>query len=217
MVKLQGNSLADRDPSASETIDQQLLLRYRDHGDAQAFEQIVQRHERPIYNYLLRYLRNAQLAEEVFQATFLRLHEKCHLYQEDRPFRPWLYSMATNRAVDTLRKEGRQQAVSLDEEHGGADDDARALVDLLQSKVACPSIQLAKAERRQWTREAVGRLPEHLRAVVLLIYFQGMKYREVAEVLDIPLGTVKSRANKALVRLNSAWRRDHTQEGRHDV
>jgi RNA polymerase sigma-70 factor (ECF subfamily) len=65
-------------------------------------------------------------------------------------------------------------------------------------------------ERAQWTRRAVDALPDQLRVIVLLAYFQGLKFQEVAEILQLPLGTVKSRLHKALVMLNTAWQRNHS-------
>jgi RNA polymerase sigma-70 factor (ECF subfamily) len=197
--------------AAEQASDEELLMRYRDLGDATAFESLIHRYERPIYRYLFRYLHNAQLAEEVFQATFLRVHAKRHLYTSGRPFRPWLYSIATRCAVDALRKEGRHRALSLDEGKGPTEDATTALVSLLESRVPSPPAELNGQERRQWARRAVAELPDHLRAVILLIYFQGLKYREAAEALEIPVGTIKSRAHQALLELNRAWRRDHRE------
>ena len=197
--------------AAREPSDEELLLRYRSSGHIESFEELVHRYEAPIYNYLLRYLRNAELAEEVFQATFLRVHEKADTFMADRNIKPWLYSIATHQAIDAVRREGRHRAVSLNEEKVTDEADVVALINLLESRVPSPLEQLEARERREWTQQAVDQLPEPLRVVVLLIYFQGLKYREVAEALNIPVGTVKSRVHKALVRLNAAWRRDHTQ------
>lgn len=83
------------------------------------------------------------------------------------------------------------------------------LLELLQDEGRSPVAQVELAERSAWARKAVDELPDHLREVVLLIYFQGLKFREAAEVLGIPLGTVKSRMHLALVRLNEAWNRSH--------
>ncbi len=181
------------------------MVRFRDHDDLDAFETLVHRYEKPLYNYLFRYLRNAELAEEAFQNAFARVHEKRDLYTQDRKFRPWLYSIATNQAVDELRREGRHQAASLDQNRTEGESGTVSLLDLLQSTVPSPYEQLEAEERRAWTRKATDDLPEHLRVVVLLIYFQGLKYREAADILEIPVGTVKSRLNAALAMLNAAW------------
>ena len=203
--------VAERQPASipAEATDEELVLRYRDLGDVEAFEALVHRYERPIYLYLLRYLRSPTLAEEVFQATFLRVHEKCHLFTADRPVRPWLYSMATHLAIDALRKEGRHQVASLDRPYEDEEGSAGALIDLLRSPVPSPLARLEAAERAEWAQRAVDELPDRQRVAILLVFFQGLKYHEVAEILQLPLGTVKSRVHKALVALNAAWRRDH--------
>lgn len=190
--------------------DEELLRRYRDAGDREAFATLVHRYEKPLYHYLVRYLRNSALAEEVFQATFLQVHQKCQLFAEGSAVRPWLYRIATNQAIDALRREGRHHAVSLDEEHAVGEADARTLLGLLESTTASPLEQLEAEEQAEWTREAVDALPDHLRLAVLLIYFQGLKYQEAAEVLHVPLGTVKSRMHHALLMLSRAWRRNHS-------
>ena len=193
-----------------DASDEDLLVRYRDAGDVAAFEGLVHRYERPVYSYLSRYLRSAQLAEEVFQATFLRVHEKCGLFSVGRRVRPWLYSIATHQAIDALRKEKRHQAVRLNEEHGLDDAEPARLIELLESRVPTPPEKAEQRERAEWTRQAVDALPDDIRAVILLIFFQGLKYREAAEALGIPLGTVKSRVHTALLRLNESWWKDHS-------
>ncbi len=200
-------STSTHTPPAGQASDEELLLRYRDHGDVAAFETLVHRYERELHSYLFRYLGNASLAEEVFQLTFLRLHEKSHLFAADRSFRPWLYSLATHLAVDTLRKAGRRRTVSLNSEQVDHEGETRQLIGLLADDTPSPLAQLEASERQAWIREAIQSLPEEMRSVVLLTYFQGLKYRETADALGIPLGTVKSRLHKALHALNRAWKR----------
>ncbi len=193
----------------ADLSDEELLDRYRDAGDVDAFERLVHRYERPIFSYLARYLRNPTLAQEVFQQTFLRVHEKCDLFSRGKRLRPWLYSIATHQAIDALRKEKRHRALSLDEEHGVGDADPSKLMSLLASRLPTPPEELERRERADWTRRAVDQLSDNLQVVILLIFFHGFKYQEAAEALDIPLGTVKSRVHKALLTLNEAWWKDH--------
>src|SRR2546423_1852809 len=82
---------------------------------AEAFGFLVRRYERELYGYLRRYLQDATLAEDVFQNTFLQVYIKSGQYEAGRPVRPWLYTIATHQAIDALRRNGRHQAVSLDE------------------------------------------------------------------------------------------------------
>jgi RNA polymerase sigma-70 factor (ECF subfamily) len=192
--------------------DEELLLRYRDLGDSEAFAALVHRYQTPLYHYLARYLRSTALAEEVFQATLLRVHQKCRLFAEGSCVRPWLYSIATHLAIDALRREGRQHMVRLDATSGDGEMNDGTLENLVASVVVTPLEQMEAEEQAEWTRQAVGDLPDHLRRVVLLVYFQGLKYHEAARTLQVPLGTVKSRLHKAVGMLNQAWRRSHAAD-----
>jgi len=185
--------------------DEELLTRFRQ-GQTEAFGVLVRRYERELYGYLRRYLGDSDLAEDVFQNTFLQLYTKSGQYEEGRPVRPWLYTIATHQAIDALRRNGRHQALSLDQHHQDAGDgEVRSLVELLETRGPGPLDHLQSEERRQRVRESVERLPEFLREVVILAYYQGLKYREIADIMGIPVGTVKSRLHAALVKLQEAW------------
>ncbi len=185
--------------------DEELLTRFRA-GETQAFGALVRRYERELYGYLRRYLGDGDLAEDVFQNTFLQLFTKVGQYEAGRPVRPWLYTIATHQAIDALRRSGRHQALSLDQQQQDAGDgEVRSLVELLEAKGPGPLEQVHGEERRQRVRESVERLPDFLRQVVVLAYYQGLKYREIADILAIPVGTVKSRLHAALVKLQEAW------------
>jgi RNA polymerase sigma-70 factor (ECF subfamily) len=95
--------------------------------------------------------------------------------------------------------------VSIDQRSGGGDDDVGALVEMLAGNDRTADDQMADEEARAWVRSAVDDLPEALKGAVLLVYHQGMKYREAADVLGIPVGTVKSRLHAALLKLNESW------------
>lgn len=190
----------------SEPSDEELLLRYRDSGEQQAFDHLVKRFETELYNYLRRYLGNAAMAEDVFQASFLQVHLKSHLFEEGRRFKPWLYTIATNQAIDAIRRSGKHRAVSLDSQ-GPEDSDVGTLVNILSDGELGPQEEMEVRERRDWVRESVEELAEPLRGVVLLVFFQGLKYRDAAEILDIPVGTVKSRLHSALIKLGGALKR----------
>jgi RNA polymerase sigma-70 factor (ECF subfamily) len=194
----------------SQQTDEQLLLEYRSTGDSELFAHLVQRYERELYSYLRRYLGDAALAQDVFQATFLQIHLKCEQYEEGRRFRPWLYTIATNQAIDAQRRNRRHRLVSLDRRNkGDSQDDLGTLLDLMENSEPGPVAQLESAERRDWVRQAVDELPEQLQSSVNLVYYQGLKYREAADVLSIPVGTVKSRLHAAILKLNRAWTESH--------
>lgn len=175
-------------------------------GETEAFGALVRRYERELYGYLRRYVGENSLAEDVFQNTFMQLYVKSGQYEPGRPFRPWLYTIATHQAIDALRRQGRHQAISLEqrrEETGNGE--TNSLLETLENRGPGPLDQVSAEERRERVRASVERLPDFLRQVVLLAYYQGMKYREIADVLDIPVGTVKSRLHAALVKLQLAW------------
>src|SRR3982750_2801028 len=146
MMKTLGSGATDDLVGVS---DETLLSRYRDQGRAEDFNALIQRYEQELYRYLARYLGNPALAEDVFQNTFLQVHLKRGLYEDGRPVRPWLYSIATHQAVDALRKAGRHPTVSLDRRATtSGESDAGALVDLLVGEDAAPLAELQEKERR---------------------------------------------------------------------
>ncbi len=193
--------------------DEELLLRYRSSGDRRYFSELVERYERELFNYLRRYLAHTEMAEDVFQATFLLIHLKCKQFEEGRRFRPWLYAVATNAAIDAQRRNKRHRAVSLDRNGASsADDDTASLIDLLVSEDPDPLTRASQLENGQWVQRALDELSDQMRSVIHLVYYQGMKYREAAEVLQIPVGTVKSRLHAAIHKLNEHWNETHTLE-----
>jgi RNA polymerase sigma-70 factor (ECF subfamily) len=191
--------------------DEQLLLAYRDSGDRDVFAQLVRRYEHELYNYLYRYTGSAEMAEDAFQATFLQVHLKCDQFEESRKVRPWLYAIATNKAIDAQRRNRRHRLASLDQINGRHEDELGTLMDLVSSSEPDPVDVVEGDESQRWVRDEIADLPDHLRSVISLVYFQGMKYREAAEALSIPVGTVKSRLHAAVLKLNEAWKADHVE------
>jgi RNA polymerase sigma-70 factor (ECF subfamily) len=185
--------------------DEELLTRFCK-GETETFGILVRRYERELYGYLRRYLGDASLAEDVFQNTCLQLYVKSDHYEPGRPFRPWLYTIATNQAIDALRRNNRHQALSLDQKWDKTtEDDLQSLMESLESRGPGPVEAAEGQERRAWVRATVNKLPEFLRAVLILAYYQGLKYREIADILEIPVGTVKSRLHAALMKLQEEW------------
>jgi len=192
-------------PPLAECSDEELLALFRQ-GRRDAFGVLVRRYEGELYGYLRRYLGDGDLAEDVFQNTFVQVFTKLDQYEAGRPVRPWLYTIATHQAIDAMRRQSRHQAVSLDQDREElAGSDVPQLLGLLESRAPGPLDQLQTEERRQLVRASVDRLPDFLRQVVVLAYYQGLKYKDVADILGIPVGTVKSRLHAALCRLHEAW------------
>ena len=195
-------SLLDREVIS----DEQLLLDYRENGNRELYAQLVYRYERELYSYLRRYLGDADMAEDVFQATFLQVHLKCSQFEAGRRFRPWLYTIATNQAIDARRRNKRHVMASLDRVGQSSDnDEIGRLVNLLESDDTSPFDSACSVERREMVQSTLAELPEQMHTVINLVYYQGMKYREAAEVLSIPVGTVKSRLHAAIAKLSKIW------------
>ncbi len=186
--------------------DERLLARLAA-GERDVFGTLVRRYERELFGYLRRYLGDDDLADDVFQNTFVQVFLKIRQYEPGRPARPWLYAIATNQAIDALRRRNRRAdqradaAVTADE-----DGQPRPLFELLPAPGDGPPDTADRAEQRERVRAAVDRLPDLLRQVVVLAYFQGLKYRDIADALGIPVGTVKSRLHAALARLTEDWK-----------
>lgn len=202
---VQTHSAAPKVIDWDHMTDEELMAEYRLAGSPQVFETLVRRYERELYNYLRRFLGNTVLAEDAFQATFMQVHLKVHLFDDGRKVRPWLYTVATNQAIDIQRRNRRHRLVSLDRVSRTEHQELGTLVNLLRSREDDPGDQMEQGERKDWVRDAVAALPEQLRTAVGLVYFKGLKYREAADQLNVPVGTVKSRIHSAVKRLGEAW------------
>jgi RNA polymerase sigma-70 factor (ECF subfamily) len=192
------------DPFQHST-DEELLSQFC-LGQTDSFGALVRRYERELYGYLVRYLGDRDLADDVFQNTFLQLYTKAGTYESGRPVRPWLYTIATHQAIDALRRNGRRQVLSLDQARDEQPDgEVKSLLEMIESRSPGPMDSVQGKEQQEQVRNSVDRLPEFLRQVVVLAYYQGLKYREIADILEIPVGTVKSRLHAALLKLQGIW------------
>jgi len=165
-------------------------------GDTAAFGELVHRYGDSLLGYLTRVCGNREQAEDLFQDTFRRVHEKAHTLRGNR-FRCWLYTIATRIAVDGFRKRSKMHTISLHQNlsgHHGTELGAIALIDDSPD----PSEEVVKEELKEHVRHALSRLPSKQRATLVLAYYQGLSYREVAEVMGCSVGTVKQQMYRAL-------------------
>lgn len=191
-----------------ERSDEELVKLFRA-GNTSAFDALVHRYEGELFGYLNRYLRNRELAEDTFQTTFMTVYQKAETFEEGKRFKPWLYAIATNQAIDASRKRKRRQTISIENEWESGESSAKAgsLRDVLESNNEKPDSLAMMDEKKVQVRKAIDTLPENLRQVLLLAYFHEFKYQEISEVLEIPLGTVKSRLHAALEKFQQSWER----------
>jgi len=189
-----------------ELSDEEIVTAYLESRNASDFERLVQRYERELFTFLRRFLSDVQQAEDVFQATFLSVHLRIDQFEPGRRFRPWLYAIASNKAIDYLRRNRRHQVASLDAKmsHGDSED---SMVNQLSGSVAAPDENAMNNEQGARVRAAVQELNAPTQQLIQLAFYQGMKYSDIADVLQIPLGTVKSRVFTAIRKLNQIWMR----------
>ena len=208
MLKQPTEELNQRMPTAElqQFSDEQLLQEYRMSEDPAVFTELVSRYQRELYNYLRRFLGDGVLAEDVFQTTFLQVHVKRELFESGRRFRPWLYTIATNQAIDAQRRNRRHRRLSLDQAHRSSGEDLGTLMEVVATSDSTPYEAAESGEQAEWVRDAVDKLPDPLQNTVRLVYFRGMKYRDAAKVMSVPVGTVKSRLHSAIQRLGQSWR-----------
>jgi RNA polymerase sigma-70 factor (ECF subfamily) len=176
-----------------ETSDEALMVAHCE-GDPAAFGQLVGRYAGPLLGYLTRMVGDRHQAEDMFQETFMRVHTHAGSFRDGGRFKTWLFTIATRRSIDLLRKRGRRPAsVSMD-----ADELAPGLEAELADTGCDPGVATARAEVKEQVRHAVDSLPDRQRAVLLLAYFHGLTYAEVAEALTCSPGTVKTHMSRAL-------------------
>ena len=195
-----------------QRTDEELLLAYRSQGDEAAFQQLVERYESELFGYLRRVLQDAATAEDVFQATFLQIHRRCDRFKEGLRVRPWLYTIATNQAIDAMRRNKRHRHPSLNHRAPSEHENSPELVEMLAGSEADPADAFEQKQLRDAVRAAVDALPTALSSVVNLVVYQGFKYREAADILSIPIGTVKSRMHTAVARLSETLKLQMPEE-----
>ncbi|UCE48031.1 MAG: sigma-70 family RNA polymerase sigma factor, partial [Phycisphaerales bacterium] len=167
-------------------------------GDSEAFGELVRRYGDSLLGYLTKICRNREQAKDLFQETFRKVHEKAHTLKSSH-FKSWLYTIATRVAMDSLRRESRVRVVSLNQPPGCDGDNCPELGAVATAEETNdPSAQAVRAEQKEQVRRALESLPDRQRLTVVLAYYQGLSYREVATALDCSIGTVKTQMFRAL-------------------
>ena len=195
----------------SSLSDEQLLARYRQ-GQTPAFELLISRYRLELYHFLYRFVGNRQIAEDLFQETFLQVHMSAHIFDTGKRLKPWLFTIGANKARDHLRRTSRQFTAPLSTPVDVGNDDGLVFADLMEAKLELPPEEAHKREVAQLVQQVLATLPEHFREVLLLSYFHRFAYKEIAEMLGIPLGTVKSRLHAAVASFGEAWKRQYGEQ-----
>jgi len=183
-------------------ITDESLMAAHVRGDRAAFHELVRRYGDRVLGYLFHMTGNRDQAEDLFQETFKRVHEKAHTFRGPR-LKSWLFTIATRVAIDAARRRKRTGMLSLDQ---SSDCGSEAGCSLAETTVAPeatdPADDLVREEQKQQVRDAIETLPVKQRATLVLAYYQQLSYPEVAHVMGCTVGTVKTQMSRALATLS---------------
>ena len=179
-----------------DITDEVLIKRFQD-GDLSAYDIIVRRYKDQLLNFAYRFLGNSEESEDVVQETFLRLYRNRHAYRQIAKFSTWIYTIAGNLAKTELRKRKRRKLVSISDM--GFEDKEYEIED----QAADTERSAESALTDKIIQKAINELSPRFKQVILLRDVQELSYEEIGKILNIPLGTVKSRVNRARLKLQS--------------
>ncbi len=178
---------------AREQSDETLVKRAQK-GDTKAFSELARRHELSVYNLSLRFMRNPSLAEDMAQEAFLKAYQKIGKFRRESQFSTWLYRIACNVCLSELQKRKRRGELSLAYRPEPSDPSVAA--------------SLPQAEEAELIRKCVAKLPRRYAEAITLFYLQECSYEEVAEIMEIPIGTLKTWLHRARKQLRGIVQRE---------
>jgi RNA polymerase sigma-70 factor (ECF subfamily) len=187
-------------PEPKPPLEDAQVVRQVLRGKQEAFSLLVERYQRPIFNFIYRFYGNYELAQELTQETFLRCYQFLKSYDPERKFSTWLYTVAKNLCIDELKKQRSAREVPLDDVLPAID--ARDIEGAVEHNA---QLQCIRREEDFKLLEALQELPPAARTVLLLHYFQGLSYQEIGETLGLPVSTVKIRIFRAKKILLEKW------------
>jgi RNA polymerase sigma-70 factor (ECF subfamily) len=178
-----------------ELTDEVLMTRVKG-GDDAAFQALVKRYKNRIIGFVYRTVNSRELAEDIAQEAFLRVFTKSHTFRDGAKFSPWLYRIATNLAINELRRRKRVRFISLERPIRMQDGD-ELVRDVEDETGRAPDALAEQQEMRVEIARAIADLPIKYRVAFVLRDIQGHSYDAIAEMVGVPLGTIKSRVNRA--------------------
>lgn len=189
----------------TKQLDSKVISRFMD-GDDEAFRIVINHYKNGLYAFLKRFLNHHDQVEDVFQETFLQLYNSRSSFDPTKNLRPWLFTIAANKAKDALRKQQRTAAISIGSIANTDDMSFGDALDILGNHDKMPLDELAKDETAMMVRQIISEMPENLREILILSYFNQFSYKQMAEMLSIPIGTVKSRLHTAVAKFAKEWK-----------
>jgi RNA polymerase sigma-70 factor (ECF subfamily) len=182
-----------------DDADEDLMVQYQ-RGEVRAFEILLSRHRRPVYNFIFRFVGDKETAEDLLQEAFLRVIKGADAYKRQAKFTTWLYTIARNLCVDQTRRRKHRKHASLDAPLGHAED-SNTLLDVIPSSEMASDRKSVNKELHETMQRAIAALGEEQREVFLMREFLDMPFKQIADVVGVPENTVKSRMRYALEKL----------------
>jgi RNA polymerase sigma-70 factor (ECF subfamily) len=180
------------------TAEDQVLIERAQKGDAAAFDGLIRKHERRAYQYAFRLTSNPEEASDVVADAFVRVYSALQNFKGQSQFTTWLYRILTNCFLDIRKRERSRQSMSLEATLSTEDGELERQI---EDDGPTPLDAAEQSERGAEIERAVAKLPEYQRAMIVMYHGEGLAYEEIAEALDLPIGTVKSRLNRARMSL----------------
>ncbi len=179
-------------------LDDQMLISRSQTGDQSAFNTLIRKHEARAYQYAFRLTRNSEEASDVVAEAFVRIFNALHNFKGQSAFTTWMYRILTNCFLDIRKKERSRPSLSLEATLQTAEGEIERQV---EDTARTPYEETERNERESLVENAVTLLPEYQRAMILMYHAEMLSYEEIASALDLPIGTVKSRLNRARLSL----------------
>jgi len=190
----------------SDSIPDDLLLIERSKsGDRSAFDLLVRKHEKRAYQYAFRLANGPDEAMDIVAEAFVRVFNALQNFRGQSAFTTWLYRIITNCYLDLKKKDKSGRQVSLDVQ---VDSTGQEMERQFEDPADGPEEALERNERERLVQTAISKLPEYQRAMLLMYHVEMLSYEEIAEALDLPIGTVKSRLNRARLSLRDLLQKD---------
>jgi RNA polymerase sigma-70 factor (ECF subfamily) len=175
-----------------------ILIERSQQGDRSAFDLLIRKYERRAYQFAFRLTKNSEEAADVVADSFVRVHSALKSFKGQSAFTTWLYRILTNCFLDIRKKERSRPSVSLEAALHTEEGDLERQI---EDEAPTPADEAEARERQAVVESAIDRLPEYQRAMIVMYHGEGLAYEEIAEALDLPIGTVKSRLNRARLSL----------------
>ena len=190
---------------AEQKSDEELMAQYQD-GDMNAFNLLYLRYEKKIYNYFLKRLNNPERSDELFQDTFLKLHQYRNRFDPNLPFRVWIFTIASNIAKNEFKRSAKAREIF---------DDEEANYEIIANGRIESPVSSLETELSDTIKEALQSLPESQREVIILSKYKELNYSQIAQITNSSVGAVKQKAHRGFASLRNKLKGlfNHREDG----